>query len=381
MGSSACGVVCRALFLRFLPLLVLAVAVFIGWVASTEVPEATFFATVFPLFGGYLPATIFGKFRTPGTPEVPADLVPAPRPTGEIFLQLPGGGKMPANGIGMCCRPTAYDPETVRRTVLWYLLLGGRHIDDADAYWNHRSVGQAIREAIALGIPRSEIFLTTKLLPSFYGKNTTATAVRRWLNELGLEHIDLALMHVPSHPLGRFGECKGKSWKACREETWQALSGLRSQGLIREIGVSNFNVKHMEEIRAMKLAPIAASQFQFNPWSPDWLQDVFSFCVKHGIVATAYGSLGSFLQKTRANTVTTLMGIASAHKKSVSQVLLRWALQKGASVIPGTANPNHMRENIEVYSFELSAAEMSSIDSLNADPSAKDFFFMPEDTT
>ncbi|CAE8687751.1 unnamed protein product [Polarella glacialis] len=374
-----CGKMCHLLFMRLLPILVVAVAAFIGWLGSQEVPEGTFFATLIPVLGGYLPPPITGPWTTPGTKEVPADLAPVPRPVGEILLKLPGGSQMPANGLGMCCRPTAYDPESVRRTVLWYLLLGGRHIDDADVYWNHGPVGEAIHEGVARGVPRSEIFVTTKLFPRFYGQNATVTAVHRFLKELGLDYLDLVLMHAPAHPLGAYGECVGKSYKECRQETWQALSSLRAQGLIREIGVSNFNVRQMEEIRELQAAPIAANQFQFNPWVPDWLLETYAYCQQHGIVVTAYASLGMFFQKAQTETVATLKDLASTHGKSVSQVLLRWALQKKVSVIPGTGNPKHMKENLEVYGFQFSDAEMASIDALRSDPSGKAFFFTPQD--
>jgi len=188
-------------------------------------------------------------------------------------------------------------------------------------------------------------------------------------------------MHFPSHALGAFGECKGKTWKACRAQTWLSLSQLRDEGYIRDVGVSNFNVRQMEEIQALKAAPIAVNQFQYNPWVPNWLHDDLSFCHRHSIVATAYASLGSFFGQAKTETVATMTGIASAHGKSSSQVLLRWALQKNMSVIPGTGNPKHMRENLEVYSFSLTDGEMSSIDALRSDPSGVSFFFTPEDST
>jgi len=269
----------------------------------------------------------------------------------------------------------------VRRTVLWYLVQGGRHIDDADAYWNHRAVGQGIQDAIVRGVPREEIFLTTKLMPSFYGKELAVKSVHRMLKELGVDRIDLLLLHMPAHPLGRFGECKDKTWRACREETWLALSNLRDAGYIRELGVSNFNVRQMEELQSLKAAPIAANQFCFNPWAPDWLVEVAAHCHRHKIVATAYSSLGAFLFHAKTETVDTLKSISSTHKMSVSQVLLKWALQKNISVIPGTGNPKHMRENLDVYSFSLNADEMSKIDGLRSDESGTSFFHIPEDET
>lgn len=288
---------------------------------------------------------------------------------------------MPANGLGLCCRPSAYDFETVRRTVLWYLLQGGRHLDTADVYINHGAVGEAIRQAVSLGIPRSEIFVTTKIFPSFFGKDLAVKSVHRYLKELGLEYIDLVLLHFPSHPLGRFGECKGKEWKECRVETWQALSKLRDGGYIREMGVSNFNVRQMEEIDALGAAPIAASQFCYNPWATDWLVQVAAHCHKHGIVATAYSSLGAYFQKAKPQTVVTLKNMASSHNSTVSQILLRWALQKNMTVIPGTGNPKHMRENLAVYDLALSSDEMSKLDGLRSDETGMGFFFTPEDTT
>jgi diketogulonate reductase-like aldo/keto reductase len=265
--------------------------------------------------------------------------------------------------------------------VLWYLLQGGRHIDDADVYWNHQAVGGAMREAEALGVPRSEVFLTTKLFPSFFGSQSVNATVHRFLAELGVDYIDLVLMHAPSHPLGRFGECKGKTWKVCRQETWQALTVLRDSGKIRDIGVSNFNVRHMDEILSLGSAPIAANQIAFHPWAEKWQRDAVQYCHNHGIAVTAYNSLGGFLEKALPETVETLKGIADVKGKTVSLVLLRWALQKNVSVIPGTSNPRHMRENLGVYGFELTGDEIVRLDALHSDPNGIKIFGMPEDET
>ena len=157
------GSVLKFMCTRVLPILVVLVAVFVGWLRQKPIPEGTFFATIFPLMKGIPPATIFGSYSVPLTPEVPADMLPLPRPTNEKFYNLPEGYQMPASGLGMCCRPSAYDDETVYRTVLWYLLLGGRHIDGADLYLNHKAIGRGIKEAMKRGVKRSEIFLTTKI--------------------------------------------------------------------------------------------------------------------------------------------------------------------------------------------------------------------------
>ena len=147
-------------------------AVFLGYFASTPIPEGTAFATLIPLFGGgYLPATLVGddwwETRSP-VPTVPAELRPSERPAGEIMLPLLGGDRMPALGLGLCCRPAVYDTHSVSRSVLWYLLQGGRHVDTAQLYLNHEGVGKGMAEAIARGVPRSEIFLVTKIPPRFF---------------------------------------------------------------------------------------------------------------------------------------------------------------------------------------------------------------------
>eukprot|EP00931_Biecheleriopsis_adriatica_P005149 TRINITY_DN106697_c0_g1_i1.p1 TRINITY_DN106697_c0_g1~~TRINITY_DN106697_c0_g1_i1.p1 ORF type:complete len:402 (+),score=51.42 TRINITY_DN106697_c0_g1_i1:35-1207(+) len=385
-----CGSLCRLTFARLLPAVVALVAICVGWLNTHDMPMGVFFASLIPLMGGYAPPPIMGGWSTPGTEDVPADMQPLPRPHGEIFLEMPGGFSMPANGIGMCCRPTAYDSETVRRTVLWYLLLGGRHIDTADLYLNHAPIGQAIREAILRGIPRSEIFVTTKVFPNKFGMHETTKAVHRFLKELGLEYLDLVLMHAPAafeNQLGLgniFGECAGKSNTACRRETWEALSQARESGLVRSVGVSNFNVKHLTEILSLSkevsgIAPIAANQIQYNPWVPDWQQEVVHFCHQHGIVVTAWASVGGFMEKAAAETQKSLRDIAASKKASVAQVMLRWALQKNASVIPGTGKPKHMKENLNVYQMELTVEEMAKIDLLSADPEGKKFFFMKMD--
>ena len=137
--------VCRAIA-KWVCYAVLALLALLGllaaWSFTTPVPEGTFFATVFPLMKGIPPQTLFGSLVRPSTPPVPADMLPLPRPAKESFVTLAGtGDPMPANGLGMCCRASAYDDESVRRTVLWYLLQGGRHVDTAMLYLNHKPIG------------------------------------------------------------------------------------------------------------------------------------------------------------------------------------------------------------------------------------------------
>jgi len=295
------------------------------------------------------------------------------------FLSLPDRGRMPANGLGLCCRASAYDFETVRRSVLWYLLIGGRHLDTADLYLNHRAVGAGIAEAIARGVPRSEIFLTTKVVPSDMNGKVVEEAVPRYLEELGVKYLDLVLIHMPSNPLKLKGACKG-TWKECRADVWKSLSKLKGQGIVRNIGVSNFVPRQMAELTALGTAPIAVNQFQYNPWTPEHSEETFKYCHAQKIVVTAWASLqGTMMQSAAAFTVETLQEISKAKKVPPAQLLLRWALQKNATVIPGTGNPKHMRENLGVYDIKLSSEEMSRIDALRSDPAAKKMFSGPPD--
>jgi len=362
---------------KLFAVLAVAAAALVGWLLSFEHPIAPIFAYVH-LAEGLL---------KPKTEAVPADFAPQGRPEGEMFLPLASGARMPANGIGMCCRHTAYDDESVRRTVLWYLLQGGRHIDTADIYMNHVAVGQAIREAGRRGVPRSELFVTTKVWPDSFGHSSAKAAVRRFLQELDLDYIDLILMHAPRnmHPRlylnlahGWEDEFKNHDCKTaskCRAETWRALSELVGEGAVRDIGVSNFRVEYMEELRALGLQPISAHQMQYHPWAPESMRAVVAYCHQHGIAVTAYFSLGGLKNANKALNMDAVSAVAAAHGRPAGQVLLRWALEKNVSVIPGTGNPKHMRENLDVYGFSLSGEEMAKLDALSSDPLAEEFLF------
>lgn len=290
---------------------------------------------------------------------------------------------MPANGLGMCCRPNAYDPESVYRQVLWFLLQGGRLIDTAQLYLNHRPIGLAIREAISRGVPRKEIFVTTKVNFKFYDADKIPSLIPTFLEELGLEYLDLVLLHTsrPLFPIFSSTPANsGSTFAENRAAGWKGLAAAHAKGLVKDIGVSNFNKRQLEAIKALNLAPIANNQFQFNPWAPEHLQEAFEYCKQSNISITAWSSFqGTMFQHTEALTTQLLKDVSSAHGKTVAQVLLRWALQKGAGVIPGTGNPKHMKENLAMYDFELTAEDMKKIDALASDPGAKAFNTFPVD--
>lgn len=333
------------------------------------------FATVIPLFQGRLPQTLFGTMVKPSTPAVPADMEPLPRPAKEKFAVLPGtGDKMPLNGLGMCCRASAYDDESVRRTVLWYLLQGGRHIDTAMLYLNHKPIGMAIEEAIARGVPRSEIFLVTKLTDRAYskGKETIDGLLLEFARDLRVEYLDLVLLHVPRPFIALGHTCS--DWSKCRVSAWKALAEAKKRGVVRNIGVSNFDVKQLSELSALPEAadaPIAANQIQLSPFAPSFAFETARWCQEHGVAVVAHSPLAGAFFKAKAVTHKTIQSIAAKHDslRSPTQVLLKWAIQKGYGVIPGSGNPEHQRSNLQIYDAELSSADMAKLDGLKDDDS------------
>lgn len=186
-------------------------------------------------------------------------------------------------------------------------------------------------------------------------------------------------MHFPVNMPFMGNECKRKGIGnvECRQETWKAFSELRDKGIMRNVGVSNFRLEHIQQLQELNnVAPIAVNQISYNPWAPDHIVETFQFCQDQGIAITAYYSLAGSLQHSQALTVDTLNRLASKHNKTVAQILLRWALQSNAAIIPGTGNPNHMKENLAVYEFQLSEHDMNAIQNLRSDESAKKFFYM-----
>lgn len=262
-------------------------------------------------------------------------------------------------GLGLCCRPSAKG-DAVRQSVVDYIVMGGRHLDDAAIYDNHYEVGLGIRQAIALGVPRDQIFLTTKIWHQSYGFESADAWVPSVLQELGLDYIDLVLLHTASFLDG--AGCADP--KACRQETWLALQRARRRGQIRHLGVSNFGPRQMQELLALGGAPIAVNQLEYHPWVPKVHRDTVAWCHERGIAVTAYGSMGSSGSAAEVLSQDALRQLGERHGKTAGQVLLRWAVQKNVSVIPGTGNPVHMAENLRVFDFELSSEEVALLDSV-----------------
>jgi 2,5-diketo-D-gluconate reductase A len=248
---------------------------------------------------------------------------------------------IPQLGYGVFQVPPRETEEVVARA----LDVGYRHIDTAAAYRNEGAVGQAIH---ASGIPRGEIFVTTKCFNDDHGKDKAKHAFKQSLERLELEHIDLYLIHwpVPAHDL--------------YVETWQAFIELQAEGLVRAIGVSNFQPAHLERIVAETGVLPAINQVELHPY----FQQIG---LRHehdelDIVTEAWSPLGQGLELEDP----AIVEIAEAHSKTPAQAIIRWHLQLGNVVIPKSVTPARIEENFDVFDFELSDAEMEAIKELDA---------------
>jgi diketogulonate reductase-like aldo/keto reductase len=224
------------------------------------------------------------------------------------------------------------------------LSIGYRHIDTAAMYGNERDVGAAVKSA---GIPQDELFVTTKLWNDDHGYETALRALEKSRKALGLEEIDLYLIHWPVP--GR------------RKETWRALTEALRQGKCRAIGVSNFTVPHLEELLAETDVPPAVNQVEFSPFL--YQRELLEYCRQHGIQLEAYSPLtkGARLEDP------TVVQIAEAHRRTPAQVLIRWGLQHDVVEIPKSARTDRIRENTGALEFQLSAEDMARLDQLSED--------------
>lgn len=227
-------------------------------------------------------------------------------------------------------------------SILYALEIGYQHIDTAAMYENEMEVGKAVRES---GIPREEIFVTTKLWNSDHGYDNTIKAFQRSLERLGLDYVDLYLIHWPVENL--------------RLESWRALEKLYDNGLCKAIGVSNYMERHVDEIlNNFSIVP-AVNQVEFSPFL--YLKELQNYCESKGIALESYSPLtkGYRLNESR------LIEIARRYDKSTSQILIRWCLQKGMIVIPKSSRNEHIKENADIFDFEISEADMLALDNLN----------------
>ncbi|MGL4305614.1 MAG: aldo/keto reductase [Mycobacteriaceae bacterium] len=254
-------------------------------------------------------------------------------------LELNDGNTIPALGFGVWQIPD----EQAHASVATALEVGYRSIDTAMIYGNETGVGRAIAES---AIAREELFITTKLWNSDQGYDTTIAACQESLDRLGLEYLDLYLIHWPVPAKGAF------------IETFRAFQQLKADGLIRSLGVSNFTEKHLDELIAATGEVPAVNQVELHPAFPQ--PALRSAHRKLGIATEAWSPLG---QGTLLDNPV-IVQIASAHSKTAAQVIIRWHLQLGNIVIPKSATPSRITENFAVHDFVLSPEELSSIGSV-----------------
>ncbi|MQY24766.1 putative oxidoreductase [Nocardia sp. RB56] len=234
--------------------------------------------------------------------------------------------------------------EEAFATVATALEVGYRSIDTAAAYGNEAEVGRAIRES---GVPRDEIFLTTKLWNSDQGYDSTLRAFDKSMGELGLEYLDLYLIHWPAAQADRF------------VDTFRAFQALKSQGRIRSIGVSNFTADHLQRVIAETGETPAVNQIELHP-SLSQLK-LRGFHAEHGIATEAWSPLGQGNELKNA----TVVEIAEQTGRTPAQVIIRWHLQLGNIVIPKSVTPSRIEENFDVFSFELTTDQMQRISGLD----------------
>ena len=235
------------------------------------------------------------------------------------------------------------DSET-ERAVSTALEAGYRLIDTAAAYGNEAAVGRAVA---ASGIPRDELYVTTKLATSDQGFQSSQEAARASVERLGLDYVDLYLIHWPAEERGKY------------IDSWGGLMKLKEDGVARSIGVCNFTPEHLSNIIDLAFFTPAINQIELHPLLNQ--ADLRAVNAEHNIVTEAYGPLG--VGKLLDHP--TIATVAQAHEKTPAQVLIRWNLQLGNIVIPRSATPERIKSNLEVFDFELTDDEMATLNGLD----------------
>jgi diketogulonate reductase-like aldo/keto reductase len=252
------------------------------------------------------------------------------------------GAEIPQVGFGVFLVP----PEETMAAVSSALEVGYRHIDTAAAYRNERAVGEAIDRS---GLAREDIFLTTKCWNSDQGYDEALAACRTSLDELGTDYLDLYLIHWPTPARDRY------------VDTWRAFEKLRADGLARQIGVSNFQVPHLERLMDVTDTVPAINQIEMHPWLQQ--RELRAFHAEHGIVSEAWSPIargGEHLANPQ------IVRIARKHNVSPAQVILRWHLDLGNVIIPKSVRPERMASNLDLFGIRLDADDHEAIAALDS---------------
>ena len=259
----------------------------------------------------------------------------------ESTVTLRGGVEVPQVGLGVFQVPPAQAQQVVEEA----LAVGYRHVDTAAAYVNESGVGAALR---ASGVPRGEVFVTSKLRNGDQGYDATLRAYDDTLERLGIEALDLYLIHWPNPAAGLW------------QDSWRALERLLESSRVRAIGVSNFLVEHLQELASLATHLPAVNQIEVHPAFQQ--REVIAECERWEIAVEAYSPLG----QGAALESPVVREIAAAHKVSPAQVVLAWHVQQGRVVIPKTTSRDRMVSNADLGGLDLSAEELGAVDSLEA---------------
>lgn len=273
---------------------------------------------------------------------------------------LKNGLEIPVVGFGTWKTP---DGDDAYNSVSEALNAGYRHIDTAAVYGNEESVGKAIKDS---GLSREDVFVTSKVWNTERGYDKTIAAYEASLEKLGMDYLDLYLIHWPAI------EKQNDDWEELNKESWRALMDLYKVGKVKSIGVSNFQKKHMEALKDAEILPMV-NQIEFHP---GWLQEeTRELCKELGILVEAYSPNGN----GKLLKDDTLLKIAEKYGKSVAQICIRWTLQHGTLPLPKSVTPEYIKENTEVFDFEISDEDMQTIDEMEylvgvpTDPDNRDF--------
>jgi diketogulonate reductase-like aldo/keto reductase len=257
-------------------------------------------------------------------------------PIVEQTRELAGGVRMPVLGLGVWQMAAGRETE---QAVEWALEAGYRHIDTASMYRNEQSVGAALRRS---GLPRKDIFVTTKLMP---GLPSAARELDKSLTRLGLDYVDLYLIHWPL-PLAN-------------ARVWRQLESLAERGQARAIGVSNFGRDRLAKLIGSATRVPAVNQVQFSPYH--YRRRLLDYCHEQGVVFEAYSPLA----RGRRLDDPTITAVAERLGRTTAQVMLRWAIQHEAVVIPKSSRHDRIRSNARLFDFELTEADMHDLDALD----------------
>ena len=257
-------------------------------------------------------------------------------------VRLNDGNAIPQIGLGTW----PLDDAQVATAVVSAVELGYRHVDTAYRYGNEAGVGQGVRDC---GVPREELFITTKLDGTHQGRDRAVDGLEGSLKRLGLDYVDLLLIHWPLPQRNEF------------VSTWETFERLQAEGKVRSIGLSNFKPTHLERLLEETSVVPAVNQIQISPSITRIDQRAFNG--SHGIATESYSPLGAGRDLLNAPV---LAAIAKKHGKTPGQVVLRWHVQEGLVAIPKSANPLRMKENLDVFDFALDHDDLSAIATLDA---------------